>query len=103
MASPAAQLAGYYRDLRIARGEIEPMSERMKRYPALVNALKSPEIRIRLAVKWPFPCEVLHQTPENEPEVHVFCTFDDCKKIIDQFKAAGIEHLNICLVGWAVQ
>ena len=101
--SPAAQLAGYYRDLRISRGEIEPMSERMKRYPALVNALKSPEIRIRLAVKWPFPCEVLHQTPENEPEVHVFCTFDDCKKIIDHFKAAGIEHLNICLVGWAAK
>ena len=101
--TPAAQLAGYYRDLRLIRNEIEPMAERVKRYPALANAVKSPEIRIRLAVKWPFPCEVLHQTPENEPDVHVFCTFDDCKKIIDEFKKSGVQNLNICLVGWAAK
>lgn len=101
--SPAARLAKHYRELRIARKEIEPMAERVRRYPALANALKSPEIRIRLAVKWPFPCEVLHQTPENEPDVHVFCSFDDCKKIIDEFKRAGVKHLNICLVGWAAK
>ncbi|MBR0459655.1 MAG: hypothetical protein IJJ26_10505 [Victivallales bacterium] len=101
--SPVAQLAEYYRELRLSRGEIEPISERMKRYPALANAVKSPEIRIRLAVKWPFPCEVPHQTPENEPEVHVFCSFEDCKTIIDHFKRAGIQHLNICLVGWAAK
>ena len=101
--SPAARLAEYYRNLRLARKEIEPMSERVKRYPALANAVKSPEIRIRLAVKWPFPCEVLHQTPENEPDVHVFCSFDDCKKIIDEFKSRGVKNLNICLVGWAAK
>ena len=101
--SPVARVAEYYRNLRISRNEIEPMAERVKRYPALANAVKSPEIRIRMAVKWPFPCEVLHQTPENEPDVHVFCTFDECKKIIDEFKRAGVKNLNICLVGWAAK
>lgn len=100
---PAAQLAEYYRNWRIAKGDIKPLSERVKTSPELTNAVKSPEVRIRLAVKWPFPMPVVNQTPENEPEVHVFCNFEQVKKMVDAFKAAGVEHLNICLVGWAAK
>lgn len=101
--NPAALLAETYRNLRIAKEEIVPLSERVKQSPELANAVKSPEVRIRLAVKWPFPCKMAEQTPENEPGVHVFCSFDDVKHFIDKFKAAGIGHLNICLVGWAAK
>ena len=100
---PAALLAEYYRNWRMEKGEIRSLSERVKTSPELLNAVKSPEVRIRLAVKWPIPMTVVEQTPENEPAVHVFCNFDQVREMVDSFKAAGIEHLNICLVGWSAK
>ena len=73
--SGAAVLAELYREERIAAGEIVPLKTRAADNPVLAEALRSPEIRIRMGSKWPFPTEVMEQTPENEPSVHAFCTF----------------------------
>ena len=101
--SGAAVLAQFYRDYRLEAGQIIPMAERAKANPVLAEALKSPEIRIRMGVKWPFPMTITEQTPENEPEVHVFCTYDQVKAIAAECRKQGVKHANFCLVGWAAK
>ena len=81
--SGAAVLAELYREERIAAGEIVPLKTRAAENPVLAEALRSPEIRIRMGSKWPFPAEVMEQTPENEPSVHAFCTFRQVEGIVD--------------------
>lgn len=59
-------------------------------------------IRIRCGWK-PAPPEVLHQTLENEPEMHVACDFDRVGDILDELKAQGVDKAELCLVGWNVK
>ena len=101
--SGAAVLAELYREERIAAGEIVPLKTRAAENPVLAEALRSPEIRIRMGSKWPFPTEVMEQTPENEPSVHAFCTFRQVESIVDECRKQGLEHANFCLVGWAAK
>ncbi|MBQ4159669.1 MAG: hypothetical protein IJD83_01945, partial [Clostridia bacterium] len=48
----------------------------------------------------PVPCTIAEQTPENEPDVHVACTFDDVIKVMEAYKKAGVSKAEFCLVGW---
>ena len=58
-------------------------------------------INVRIRMGWkPVPCAIAEQTPENEPPVHVACTFNDVLSIIESYKKAGIEKAEFCLVGW---
>ncbi len=86
------------RELRLARGEIIPLSEKCKR-PAVEYARKYPLIRIRMGWK-PSPSPVAHQTPENEPEMHVACDFARVRDIADELKRQGVEGAELQLVGW---
>ena len=101
--SEASVLAEFYRSLRLAAGEIVPLADRVKESPELAEALRSPEIRVRMGSKWPFPPEIVEQTPENEPPVHVFCTFEQVGTIAAECRKQGVEHANFCLVGWAAK
>ncbi len=67
--------------------------------PALKYASESMCVRVRQAWK-PVPCTVLEQTEENEPPVHVACTFSQVEDLMRAYKAAGIEKAEFCLVGW---
>ncbi len=92
-------MAREYRKYQLDRGACVPIRERMKDNPALSYAAESVEIRIRMGWK-PAPPTVLEQTIENEPEMHVACTFDRVKDIIDELKKQGVDKAEICLVGW---
>ncbi|MBR6602403.1 MAG: hypothetical protein IKK94_00130, partial [Clostridia bacterium] len=54
---------------------------------------------IRMGWK-PVPPEIEEQTPENEPEMKVACTFSDVEELIDELKKLGVEKADICLVGY---
>ncbi len=99
--SAVSVLAEDYRNFLLKSKRITPLAERMADYPELAYAAEAPEIRVRMGVKWPFPSEVPEQTPENEPEVHVFCSFDDVKKMVDECERQGLRKACFCLVGWA--
>lgn len=92
-------MAREYRKYQLERGACLPLAERIKNNPALAYAAESVEIRIRMGWK-PAPAKVLEQTVENEPEMHVACTFDRVKDIIDELKKQGVAKAQICLVGW---
>ena len=86
------------RQLRLERGEIVPLTEKCKR-EAVEYARKYPLIRIRMGWKQS-PSPVLHQTLENEPEMHAVVTFARVRDIADSLKAHGVKGAELQLVGW---
>lgn len=87
-------MAALYREMK----KPVPLSERIKSNPELDYAMKSPEIRVRMAWK-PVPSPVKCQTEENEPPVVVGCTISRLKDIIDGLNKRGVKKCEICLVG----
>lgn len=96
-----AELAAIYRNHQIESGTVIPFKERFKDNPVLEKAIMSPEIRIRQAWK-PVPSPIMHQSPENEPEVLAKVTFDRVKDIVDELKKQGVSDAELCLVGWNI-
>ena len=87
------------RDARLKKGEIRLLSEKRAERECLDYAAKYPLIRIRMGWK-PVPCEVLHQTPLNEPPMRVATTFKRVRELADEMKRVGVEGAEISLVGW---
>ena len=96
-----SDMAVKYREYKLERNDCVPLLEKMKHRPKLAYAASAPEIRIRMGWK-PAPPTVLEQTIENEPEMHVACTFDRVCDLIDELKSRGVDKAEICLVGWNV-
>lgn len=99
--TPYAELAAVYRDQQLKDGAVLPFRERFKENAVLEKAIMAPEIRIRQAWK-PVPSPILHQTPENEPEVTVRVTFDRVRDIVDELLKQGVKDAELCLVGWNI-
>ena len=94
-------LAKIYRRYQIDRGEVKPFRERFAGNKVLEKAILAPEVRIRQAWK-PVPSPIIHQAPENEPEVKAMVTFDRVKDIVDEMKRQGVGDAELCLVGWNI-
>lgn len=95
-------MARRYRQYRMERGELIPLQQRAAENSYIEYAMNSVMIRIRCGWK-PAPAEILHQTPENEPPMHVACDFKRVGDILDELKEQGVEKAEICLVGWNVK
>lgn len=91
-----SEAAREYRNFQLASG-FKTIRERLN--PELQYSVEAPNVRVRMGWK-PVPCEILEQTPENEPPVHVACTFDDVIHLMESYRANGIEKAEFCLVGW---
>ena len=94
------QMAQAERSLRLSRGEATSLQEKCRR-EAVEYARKYPLIRIRMGWK-PVPSPIEHQTLENEPPMHVACTFEQVCQLADAMKERGVEGAEIQLVGWNV-
>lgn len=92
-------IAKAYRNYRLERGEMVPLEKRIKNRPILEYAKDSILVRVRMGWK-PVPCVVKSQTPENEPPMHIACTFNRVKQLIKAMVNKGIKKADICLVGW---
>ena len=92
-------MARTYRNYQLGRKACVPLRERIKNRPELAYATKSIEIRIRQGWK-PMPTPVEQQTRQNEPPMKVAVTFDRVGDILDELKRQGVDHAEICLVGW---
>ena len=94
-----SDMAVQYRKYKLERKECTPLRKRVEYSPELRYAVESPEIRIRLGWK-PAPPKVLEQTLDNEPQMHIACTFERVCDFIDELKSRGVDKAQICLVGW---
>ncbi len=88
--------AKIYRNHQLNNG-FKSLKERNNKYLSYMS--ESANIRIRMGWK-PVPVQILEQTEENEPPMHVACTFDDVSKLLDEYKRIGIKKAEFCLVGW---
>ncbi len=96
-----AAMAAAERALRLERGEITPLAEKCTR-ATVEYARRYPLIRIRMGWK-PSPSPIAHQTPENEPDMHVACTFARVRDFADALRQAGVEGAELQLVGWNIR
>ncbi len=87
-----------YRKCQLESGEVQPIRERVKKYPTLAYSADSMFFRVKFGVKEASKIE--HQTPENEPRLIVSYTFDDFVKMAKDLKALGVDKLEMCFVGW---
>ena len=87
------------RNLRLERGEIRTLKEKCETSEATEYARKYPLIRIRMGWK-PSPAPISEQTIENEPDMHVACTFSRVREFADELKRLGVEGAELQLVGW---
>ena len=94
-------IARAYRNYQLDRGAVKPLAERVKDNPILKYAMEAPEVRIRQAWK-PVPPHVEEQTPDAEPPVTPYVTFDRVVDIARAMKATGVEKAELCLVGWNI-
>lgn len=92
-------MARRYRQYQMEENECVPLRERVRADPRLKKSADSVNVRIRQGWK-PVPTPVEEQTPENEPEMHVACTFDRVCDLVREFRAQGIRQAEFCLVGW---
>ncbi len=91
--------AKIYREHQLANG-FKTLKERNNKY--LEYMADSTNIRIRMGWK-PVPCEFYEQTLENEPPMHVACTFEDVIDLIEEYHRIGVRKAEFCLVGWNVK
>lgn len=89
-------MARRYRKYRLDLGELTPLTEKSE---AVAYTAESVMVRIRCGWK-PAPPFIMHQTPENEPDMYIACDFDRISEMLDEFKAQGIEKAEFCIVGW---
>ena len=95
-------MARAYRAYQLGRGACTPLRERVKEYPIVGKTVDAVPIRIRHAWK-PMPTPVLDQIPGvNEPPVHAAVTFRRASELLDRLHDAGVEHVDLCLVGWNI-
>ncbi len=93
-------MARAYRDYQLSYGGFQTMNERMN--PELEYGAKSVLVRVRHGWK-PVPTTVPEQTPENEPPMHVACTFRQVEKLVEAYYENGIRNAEFCLVGWNIK
>ncbi len=93
-------MARAYRNEMIQAYSLKTMTERANEH--LRYAMEAPEIRIRMGWK-PVPSPVPEQNHENEPQMHVACTFDDVIMVMEACKHEGVEKAEFCLVGWNIK
>lgn len=94
--SDYSDIARVYRNHQLNNG-FQTVKDRLN--PETKYSVESTNVRIRMAWK-PVPCQIAEQTPENEPDVHVACTFEDVIRVMDAYKRAGVDKAEFCLVGW---
>lgn len=95
-----SDMAVKYRSYMIEKGFLTPIEERMNEN--LKYACESIYVRIRQGWK-PVPSVIEEQTIENEPNMHVACTFAQVEEIMQSYKNKKIDKAEFCLVGWNVK
>ena len=92
-----SEMGRAYRKYQLDRGEVKPLSERVKTNPQLAYTADTIFVRVKHGGKPIVPID--RQTPENEPKVGVAYDFKRFKDIMAQMKDFGIEKAEICSVG----
>lgn len=92
-------MAKAYRKYQLDSGKVKPLKKRIEGNPALKYAVETIFVRINLGAKI-HVMDIEDQTPDNEPELKIYYTFDDFIGIMRKMKESGIDEASMCFVGW---
>ena len=88
-----------YRKYQLDRGEVIPLKERAKNNPQLAYSADTMFVRVKHGIKNNSQ-GIADQTPENEPKVNTYVSFEQFKDIMRRLKEAGVERVEMCSVGF---
>ena len=88
-----------YREYQIKYRGCVPLAQRVGQDKRLKKSIDGVNVRVRQGWK-PVPPLIEEQTPGNEPDMHVACTFDRVYQLADEMKRQGVANAELCLVGW---
>ena len=99
-----ADIARRYREEQLAKGRVRPLAERVKESETLKYSAESIFVRVKhgwkaLNTEQEKKAKWEHQSPSNEPPIHVNLSFADYEDIMRRMKAAGIDKAEMCSVG----
>ena len=99
-----ADIARRYREEQLAKGRVRPLAERAKESETLKYSAESIFVRVKhgwkaLNTEAEKKAKWEHQSPTNEPPIHVNLSFADYEDIMRRMKAAGIDKAEMCSVG----
>ena len=95
-------MAKKYRKWQLERGEVLPLKERVKNNPRLKYMVESIFVRVKHGQKKMMEERNADQSPDTEPYMYVWNTFDDAMDLMREMNSAGIEKANMCFVGWNI-
>ncbi len=93
------EIGYYYRKYNREVLNLPTLKEKMVGNQTLEYAAKALCLRCRMGVKQ-IPTPILEQTPDNQPPLKVYMTFENIREIIDELIKQGVGPTEICLVGW---
>ncbi len=93
-------MARGYRNYRIARGEITPIKERVKKYPELDYLCDSIVVRIQTHGAKPIPETDITYTKETEQPIIAHMPFGVSEEFVQAIKDSGVDKCTIVSAGW---
>lgn len=93
-------VARAYRALRLERGEIEPIRERMKRQPELDYLSEAMVIRLQTHGAKSIPEKPTDYYPTNEPPINVYLPFGKAEEFVQAVRDAGVDKAAFVSAGW---
>lgn len=93
-------IANAYRSRRLERGEIEPIRERMRKYPELEYMSEAMVIRLQTHGAKSIPEKPTDFYPTNEPPINVYLPFDKAEEFVQAVKDAGVDKAAFVSAGW---
>ena len=94
-----AGIARFYRRYNVETRGLPTLAEKMADNPTIAYSAKALCLRCRMGVKQ-LPTPVLEQTPETQPPLHVYMTFDNVRTLIEEMARQDVGSTEVCLAGW---
>ncbi len=95
-----AGVARAYRKYKLDRGDVVPIKERMKKYPALEYLCDSIVVRIQTHAAKPIPDKPVDFTKETEQPLAVHFPFGVSEEFVKAIKDSGVDKCTIVSAGW---
>lgn len=95
-----AGVARAYQKYQLERGAVQPIKERIKKYPELEYLCDSIVVRIQTHAAKPIPDTPIRYTKETEQPLVVHFPFGVAEEFVKAIKDSGVDKATIVSAGW---
>lgn len=92
-------IARFYRRYNVEHRQLPTLAEKMRDNATVAYSAKALCLRCRMGVKQ-LPTPILEQTPDNQPPLHVYMTFENVRMLVEEMARQNVGPAEICLAGW---